>query len=65
MTGLLNLLARAADRARAPHCRRCGGDTILMSEELLPGTPAVLESVFHCVPCGTDAVRCLVAAAND
>jgi hypothetical protein len=65
MTGLLNLLSRAADRARAPRCRRCDADTILTSEELLPGTPAVLESVFHCAHCGTDMVRCLVAAAND
>jgi len=65
MTGLLNLLARAAERARSPRCPRCDGETALTSEELLPGTPAVLESVFHCAGCGNDAVRCLVAAAND
>ena len=62
---LLELLARAAERARSPRCPQCGGESRLTSEALIPGTPSVLESVFHCSRCGVDAVRCLVAAANE
>ena len=65
MVGILDLLARAAERARAPRCSRCDGATELVGEETVPGTPPVLESVFRCVRCGAPHVRCLVAGAVD
>jgi hypothetical protein len=65
MRGILTLLARVADVARAPRCAVCGDATRLVAEETVPGTPQLLESVFRCPACGTSVVRCLVAAATD
>jgi hypothetical protein len=65
MTSILTLVARAAEIARAPRCSDCGDVTDYVSEELVAGTPPVLETVFRCRGCGRDLVRCLVATAID
>jgi hypothetical protein len=62
---LMTLLSRVADAARAPRCRQCGAATAFLTEVVVPGTPPVLESVYHCEPCGADTVRCLLASALD
>lgn len=65
MTPILNLVARAAEMARAPRCARCGAVTVFVTEEMIAGTPPVLETVFRCYGCEIDAVRCLVASGVD
>jgi hypothetical protein len=65
MMSMLNLLSRVADATRVPPCPRCAAATEFVSEEILPGTPPVLESIFRCPRCGCDTVRCLIASALD
>jgi hypothetical protein len=65
MTSVLDLLSQIADRARVPRCSRCGEPGTLLGEDVVPGTPPVLESVYRCPRCGVDTVRCLVASALD
>jgi hypothetical protein len=65
MTTILKMLARVAERGRAPRCGVCATAMTLVAEETVPGTPPVLESVFRCGRCGISSVRCLVAGALD
>jgi hypothetical protein len=49
---MLNMLARVAARGASVRCGGCAVAMTLVAEEMVPGTPPVLESVFRCDRCG-------------